>query len=97
MKNFIILIFLFRFFLCVAQSETDMQLAQYYFTNGEYDKATSYYEKLYISQSTKVYFIRYLECLMQIKDYKTAEKTIKKHISQNKNDMEIQVILGQFY
>jgi len=34
---------------------------------------------------------------MQIKDYKTAETTIKKHISQNKNDKEIQVILGQFY
>ena len=97
MKNLIILTFLFRFFLCAAQSETDIQLAQHYFTSGEFDKATSYYEKLYASQSTKVYFTRYLECLMQIKDYKTAEKTIKKHISQNKNDKEIQVILGQFY
>ena len=97
MKNLIILTFLFRFFLCAAQSETDIQLAQHYFTSGEFDKATSYYEKLYTSQSTKVYFTRYLECLMQIKDYKTAEKTIKKHISQNKNDKEIQVILGQFY
>ena len=97
MKNLIILTFLFRFFLCAAQSETDIQLAQHYFTSGEFDKATSYYEKLYTSQSTKVYFTRYLECLMQIKDYKTAEKTIKKHISHNKNDKEIQVILGQFY
>ena len=97
MKNLIILTFLFRFFLCAAQSETDIQLAQHYFTSGEFDKATSYYEKLYTSQSTKVYFTRYLECLMQIKDYKTAEKTIKKHISQNKNDKEIQVILGQFF
>jgi tetratricopeptide (TPR) repeat protein len=97
MKNLIIFTFLFRFFLCAAQSETDIQLAQHYFTSGEFDKATSYYEKLYTSQSTKVYFTRYLECLMQIKDYKTAEKTIKKHISQNKNDKEIQVILGQFY
>ena len=97
MKNLIILTFLFRFFLCAAQSETDIQLAQHYFTSGEFDKATSYYEKLYASQSTKVYFTRYLECLMQIKDYKTAEKAIKKHISQNKNDKEIQVILGQFY
>jgi tetratricopeptide (TPR) repeat protein len=80
-----------------AQSETDIQLAQHYFINGEFDKATSYYEKLYSSQSTKIYFTRYLECLVQIKDFKTAEKTIKKYISQNKNDMEIQVVLGQFY
>ena len=97
MKNLIIFTFLLRSFILSAQSETDIQLAQYYFINGEYDKATSYYEKLYSSQSTKIYFTRYLECLIQIKDFKTAEKTIKKFISQNKNDMEIQVVLGEFY
>ena len=97
MRNLIIFTFLLRSFILSAQSETDIQLAQHYFTNGEFDKATSYYEKLYSSQSTKIYFTRYLECLIQIKDFKTAEKTIKKYISQNKNDMEIQVMLGQFY
>ena len=97
MKNLIIFTFLLRSFILSAQSETDIQLAQHYFINGEFDKATSYYEKLYSSQSTKIYFTRYLECLIQIKDFKTAEKTIKKYISQNKNDMEIQVVLGQFY
>ena len=97
MRNLIIFTFLLRSFFLSAQSETDIQLAQHYFTNGEFDKATSYYEKLYSSQSTKIYFTRYLECLIQIKDFKTAEKTIKKYISQNKNDMEIQVVLGQFY
>ena len=97
MKNLIIFTFLLRSFFLSAQTETDIQLAQHYFINGEFDKATSYYEKLYSSQSTKIYFTRYLECLIQIKDFKTAEKTIKKFISQNKNDMEIQVVLGQFY
>ena len=97
MKNLIIFTFLLRSFFLSAQTETDIQLAQHYFINGEFDKATSYYEKLYSSQSTKIYFTRYLECLVQIKDFKTAEKTIKKYISQNKNDMEIQVVLGQFY
>ncbi|NBW30166.1 MAG: hypothetical protein EBR35_02755 [Flavobacteriales bacterium] len=97
MKNLLIFTFLLRSFFLSAQTETDIQLAQHYFINGEFDKATSYYEKLYSSQSTKIYFTRYLECLIQIKDFKTAEKTIKKYISQNKNDMEIQVVLGQFY
>ncbi len=97
MKNLIFFTFLLRSFFLSAQTETDIQLAQHYFINGEFDKATSYYEKLYSSQSTKIYFTRYLECLIQIKDFKTAEKTIKKYISQNKNDMEIQVVLGQFY
>ena len=97
MKSLIILIFLIHSFFSLGQSETDIQLAQHYFINGEFDKATSYYEKLYFSQSSKVYFTRYVECLMQIKDYKTAEKTIKKYILQNKNDIEIKVMLGQFY
>ena len=97
MKSRIILIFLIHSFFSLGQSETDIQLAQHYFINGEFEKATSYYEKLYFSQSSKVYFTRYVECLMQIKDYKTAEKTIKKYILQNKNDIEIKVMLGQFY
>lgn len=97
MKYLIILIFSFSSFIFRAQTETDIQLAQYYFINGEFDKATSYYLKLFESQGTKIYFTRYVECLVQIKDFKTAEKIIKKQISQSKNDLELKALLGQFY
>ena len=43
------LIFVFLFiigsFSAFSQTETDIQLAQHYYSNGEFDKATGYYEK----------------------------------------------------
>ena len=80
-----------------AQTETDIQLAQHYYATGEFDKAVTYYEKIFNASPSKVYFNRYFECLIATKDYKTAEKLIKKQISQNKSEIELKVMLGQFY
>jgi len=80
-----------------SQTDTDIQLAQHYYSNGDFEKATTYYEKIYNSTPTKVYFNRYFECLVQIKDYKSAEKVIKKQIAANKTDLDLKVQLGQFY
>ena len=41
MKNLIILTFLLRSFFLSAQSETDIQLAQHYFINGEFETTIS--------------------------------------------------------
>jgi tetratricopeptide (TPR) repeat protein len=80
-----------------SQTETDIQLAQHYYAAGELDKALPYYEKIYSSSPTKVYFNRYFECLVATKDYKSAEKLLKKQINQNRNDYEMKVMLAQFY
>ena len=93
----LVLTFLICSIFVFSQTETDIQLAQHYYSNGEFDKASSYYEKIYNSTPTKVYFNRYFECLVQIKDYKTAEKVIKKQLAANKSDIELKVVLGQFY
>ncbi len=92
-----VLLFFIGSFSVFSQTENDIQLAQHYYSNGEFDKAIGYYEKIYNANPTKVYFNRYLECLVQIKDFKTAEKTIKKQIASNKTDLELKVVLGQFY
>jgi tetratricopeptide (TPR) repeat protein len=98
MKQILLVVFvLINYSSVFSQTETDIQLAQHYYSNGEFDKAAGYYEKIYNATPTKVYFNRYLECLVQIKDFKTAEKTIKKQIANNKTDLELKVILGQFY
>jgi tetratricopeptide (TPR) repeat protein len=98
MKQILLIVFIL---ICLgsafSQTETDIQLAQHYYSNGEFDKATGYYEKIYNSNPSKVYFNRYFECLVQIKDYKTAEKIIKKQVAANKSDLELRVALGQFY
>lgn len=76
---------------------SDQQLAQYYYNNGEFDKAVIYYEKLFDSNPTKFHFTRYVECLTQINDLKTAEKVIKRQVSKNKGDLEYQIQLAKFY
>jgi tetratricopeptide (TPR) repeat protein len=95
-----LIIFLFSLFSLTAawsQTETDIQLAQHYYASGELDKALPYYEKIYNSSPTKVYFNRYFECLVSTKDYKSAEKLLKKQINQNRSDYDMKVILAQFY
>lgn len=97
MKYILLLLFFCSITLSYGQTETDIQLAQYYYTNGEFDKASMYYEKLYATDPSKVVFTRYFECLMEIQDFKTAEKVIKKQANANKADLELQVTYAQFY
>ena len=97
MKYILLLLFFCSITLSYGQTETDIQLAQYYYTNGEFDKARMYYEKLYATDPSKVIFTRYFECLMEIQDFKTAEKVIKKQANANKADHELQVTYAQFY
>lgn len=93
------LLFLFLFHAVVshAQTETDIQLAQHYYSSGEFDKAVVYYEKIFNASPTKVYFNRYFECLVATKEFKTAEKVLKKRINQNQSELELRVMLAQFY
>ncbi len=80
-----------------AQLETDQQLAQHYYSNGELDKATMYYERLFSKDPSKFHFNRYYECLIATGQLKEAEKILKKQISNNKSESEYRVLLGQFY
>jgi tetratricopeptide (TPR) repeat protein len=80
-----------------AQTATDLQLAQYYYNNAEFDKALGYYEKIYVQDQSKAIFLPYLTCLLDQNDTKTAEKVLRKQISLNKQDYEVRLLAGQFY
>ena len=97
MKNFVLFFFLLVSAYSIGQTETDIQLAQYYYTNGDFEKATIYYEKIYENDPSKVIFTRYYECLMEIKDLKTAEKILKKQVNLNRGDLDLRVTFAQFY
>jgi len=97
MKRFLFLLLLCYSPLFFSQEGTEQQLAQYYFSNGEFDKAVSYYERLYSKENSKVNFTRYYECLMKTDNKKEAEKLLKKQISQHKTNYEYKVQLGEFY
>lgn len=93
---FFCLTFLFAF-SGYAQGSTDQQLANLYYSNGEYDKALTYFEKIISKQSTKFDLLRYVECLEKTNNIKEAEKVLKKARSQAPTDLEYPVLLGEFY
>lgn len=92
-----LIFFVFVSFLCFSQTENDLKLAQHYYQNGDFEKAITYFEKIYTSDKSKTVYNSYLDCLIETKDFNTAEKTIKKQISLNKKDLGIQLQLGFFY
>lgn len=94
--NILLLFILFSPYM-YCQGETDQQLAQLYYTKGEFVKALGYYEKLYTADPSKFYFNRYLDCLIATDQRKDAEKLLKKQAGANRFDSEYKVRLGQFY
>jgi tetratricopeptide (TPR) repeat protein len=80
-----------------AQTNTDLQLAQQFYDNKEFDKALDYYEKLYNKVSSEEFYSPYLNCLLELKEFKTAEKVIKKQIKRNPERPDLFIDLGTVY
>lgn len=80
-----------------AQTNTDLQLAQQFYDNKEFDKALDYYEKLYNKISAEEFYTPYLNCLLELKEFKTAEKVVKKQIKRNPERPDLFVDLGTVY
>ena len=97
MKNLLLPIMCMLALNVLAQPSTDQQLANLYYTNGEFDKAVTYYEKIIQKQSPKFEVLRYVECLEKTGQQKEAEKVLKKQVSANNEDQEYKIILGDFY
>ena len=97
MKNLLLVFSLFISFLSYSQGETDQQLAQYYYGNGEFDKALGYYEKIFGKDQNGFNFNRYYECLLKTNHQKEAEKLLKKQISSQPENIELVVLLAEFY
>src|SRR6476661_6613535 len=81
-----------------AQSPQDIQLADQYFRNAEFDKAVTLYEKLWNkSPGNTQFFQNYLTCLKELKQYDDAEKMIRKQIKKFPDDLSLYVDLGGVY
>jgi tetratricopeptide (TPR) repeat protein len=81
----------------IAQPSTDEQLANQFYQNKEFDKALTYYENLFNKKSPLTYYTPYLNCLLETKDFKKAEKVVKKQIKQNPENFSFMVDLGMVY
>jgi len=74
----------------------DDKLAMQFYEQKQYDKAVSYFEKLYDKQPD-AYFNYYFKCLIETKDFKTAEKITKRHIKHSEANTYLYVKLGMVY
>jgi tetratricopeptide (TPR) repeat protein len=94
-KLFTILFFLISF-ASIAQ-DSDHQLAEHYYSQGEFSKAVVYYRRLNESSSSKFYFNRLIDCLSETGEDKEVEKLLKKQIAKNKTQQEYRIQLAKFY
>jgi tetratricopeptide (TPR) repeat protein len=97
MKSSLFLVVFFFCFVAIGQQDTDQQLAQHYYSSGEWEKAKMYYAKLFDKNPSKFNFKRYYECLVQTNEKSEAEKVLKRQVNKFKQDVDYQFMLGQFY
>ena len=81
----------------LAQKNTDNKLAAQYYANKEYDKAIIYYQKLFDKTKSPAYYVRLLNCFIELKEFKNGEKLIKRQIKKNSYQLEFYTDLGNLY
>jgi tetratricopeptide (TPR) repeat protein len=97
MKITLVLVFWFFSFALTAQESTDQQLAQYYFSRGDFAKALPYCQKVFQKENSKFTFTRYYECLVKTQKEKDAEKLLKKQADLFPAELGYAVMLADFY
>src|SRR5688500_4476609 len=78
-------------------AQSDMDLAEYYFTQGQYEQAKLYYEKIYKTNKTNRVYSNYLNTLIALGDFVEAEKMVKRKIKDDARDGIGYVNLGDLY
>ena len=94
-------LFLHILILLVSSSSfsqsTDEKLANYYYNEGDCEKALPYLEKVYDKEPSKFIFSRYLDCTRNIKDEKDVINLIENQIRINPSNYEYHIMLGDAY
>lgn len=97
MKTLRLLLLLFFPLLLQAQpGQTNAELANQYYSTGEFEKARVYFEKFYDKDPFSAY-PNYLQCLLKLKEYDDAEKLIRKQAKKFPADPSVRLDLGTLY
>lgn len=81
----------------IVQKESDQQLASKYFRNRQYDKALILYHKLYLETNNEIYYRYYFYCMIEMEEFKEAEKLVKKQLKKYPHKQSYKVDLGFTY
>ena len=96
MKKLIFLIFLT--ITSISYSQSDYVLGESYYGEGEYEKATQIFKKLYSkSPFNNSYLSRLISCYQETEQFLEAEKLLKSRIKKNRNQGFFYVYLGYNY
>ena len=88
---------LFLLFGSISFAQTDVELAEYYFNNGDFEQAKLYYEQIYKSDRSNKVYEKYLATLIALEELEEAEKMVKKKLKSSKVKAEAHVDLGALY
>jgi len=82
-----------------AQTEVqDANLAQYYFRQGEFEKAVTLYEKLFSKHpDNNDYYTGYYSTLIGLKNYDEAIKVVRKKQKKNQKELTYYIDIGNAY
>jgi len=65
------------------EQSTEEQLASQFYGNGEWLKAADLFEKLYEAKPVQFYYAQLLQCYLQLKDFKRADKLASQQSRKN--------------
>ncbi len=98
MKHLLFTIFLVISCFSFGQQKEDQNnffLAETYFRQGEYEKATQIYQKLYAKSSfNTTYLNRLITCYQQTEKFKIAENLLTEKLKENPTQSYLYVFLG---
>ena len=80
-----------------AQKNATSKLAEQFYSNKEYDKAVVYYQQLFDKTNTEIYYVRLVNCFINLEQYKSAEKLIKKQLKRDSYALKFYADLGHLY
>lgn len=80
-----------------SQEMKDRQLAYQYYHQKQYEKAAAIFEKLFKNNSPLNYYSVYLNCLIELQQFKKAEDIIKQQIRRQAGYFRFHIDLGYIY
>jgi tetratricopeptide (TPR) repeat protein len=86
------IIFFFLFLLPMTSWAHD------YFRKGEYEKAASVYEKLYVENKFNAHYLsKLIDCYQQLEEFTKAKESIEKHLEEFPSQVHFYVEIGYNY
>lgn len=81
----------------LAQSDKEIQAAEYFFRNKEYDKAAELYERFFEKSQNKFYYQQLLTSYIKLERYREANRLVERQMKKEPKNINLYVDLGYVY